>query len=458
TALATGGKATRLSPSLAPAPGGSFLAGWAERNPERNTDGKQRAIRYSVYSGGNWSAPGDVFATAQFVEEPKAVVDATGKATVIWRGYGRGGKSALFASEGQMPNPTWSEPKQITHDDTVQWQPAAAVGNDNKVLMAWNGYDAKTGQKTAPAGVGVDMATPNPGTAALTNTYSAQAVDADGNQIYEALKVTVGVNVLAAGKYKVVADLYAGDKFIDRAELVREGLAAGNQTFDLVFPGGVIANRELNGPYSLRNVVVLDMKEAPVQTAYAAAPSFTTQAYQASRFIAGPLTLDKTTYEGTASRATITVKDAAANKSATAKDQLLVQAASTKNAKGFTVTLEETDVNTGIFVGTVGFSMKANDLQNRNILVADHDILTVVYNDTGGYKWTETAVWKLMSAGLGDLNSDGKIDLADAVMALRLMASLPVDADINPLGMIDDKGKITFKEVIYILQKIAGLR
>jgi hypothetical protein len=43
---------------------------------------------------------------------------------------------------------------------------------------------------------------------------------------------------------------------------------------------------------------------------------------------------------------------------------------------------------------------------------------------------------------------------------MRVMAGMPTPADteINPLGMIDNRGKITLKEVIYILQKTAGLR
>jgi hypothetical protein len=98
-ALATGGEATRVSPSLAPAPGGSFLAVWSEKDPSKE-EGKKRSIRYAVYSGSAWSSPGVVVEGSQFLEDPKAVVDAAGKATVLWRGYAAGGKSALFSSTG----------------------------------------------------------------------------------------------------------------------------------------------------------------------------------------------------------------------------------------------------------------------------------------------------------------------------------------------------------------------
>ncbi|MDI9571432.1 MAG: NosD domain-containing protein [Pseudomonadota bacterium] len=458
-ALATGGKATRLSPALAPAPGGAILAVWAEKDPTREA-GKTHLIRYSVYSNGAWSTPGVVAESGKFMEEPKAAIDGNRKATVIWRGYAAGGKGALFSSTGTMPSPTWSEPQQITHDDTIQWQPTITVDKDNKVVTAWSGYDAKTGAAQSGIGLtgGINIVAPNPGTASLTDTYSATAMDADNDQVYESLDLSVGVNVASTGNYKVQADLYAADKFIFQAVTTQSVTTTGATTFVLTFPGGVISNRGLDGPYSLKNVVVLDLKDSPVQTAYAAAPTFNTQAYQASRFIPGPLALDKATYQGTATRATISVKDAAANKNTNAKDQLLVRASTTKNPQGFVVTLEETGADTGIFTGTVGFSVKTNDPTNKNILVADHDTLTVVYTDANGHRWTENALWKQTSAGLGDINSDGAIDLADAILALRLMAGLTTDAEINPLGTIDDKGKITIKEVILILQKAAGIR
>jgi len=463
-ALATGGEATRLSPSLAPAPGGKFLAVWEEKDPSKE-EGKKRNIRYSVYSGGAWSAPGIVWESAQFMEEPKAVVDAAGKATVIWRGYAAGGKTALFSRTGTLDGQiAWidEKPQQITHDNTIQWQPTIVVGADNKVVTAWSGYDAANGAARSGTGLtgGVNIAAPNPGTAALSNSYNAQAVDADSDQKFEALQVSVGVNLAAAGSYRVMADLYAGDKFIAQAVSTQSFTTTGDQTFVLAFPGGMISNRDLDGPYSMKNVVVLDLKDSPVQTAFAAAPTFATQAYQASSFIPGPLTLDQPLYQGTANRAQVTVKDSQANKSAATIDQVIVEVSSTMNAAGFTVALTETGVDTGVFTGTVGFSPKANDVTNKVIWVADHDLLTAVYSDLQGYRWTEAALWRQSGAGVGDLNSDGSVDLKDAVLAMRLMAGLPVPAEIeiNPLGMIDERGRITLREAIYTLQKAAALR
>ena len=56
---------------------------------------------------------------------------------------------------------------------------------------------------------------------------------------------------------------------------------------------------------------------------------------------------------------------------------------------------------------------------------------------------------------LGDVNGDGRIDLADAILALQVLAGL------NPDGIhlsADGDGRIGLAEAIYILQDMAGLR
>jgi len=58
----------------------------------------------------------------------------------------------------------------------------------------------------------------------------------------------------------------------------------------------------------------------------------------------------------------------------------------------------------------------------------------------------------------GDINSDNKIDLADAILSLQILAG------ISPLGTVDiqadinDDSKIGTEEAIYILQIVAGIR
>ncbi len=297
----------------------------------------------------------------------------------------------------------------------------------------------------------------NPGSALLTGQYESGANDADNDEIYESLFVSVGVNVEKAGTYRVMADLYSDTKYIGQAAFTETITETGNRNFTLVFPGGLISNRGLDGPYSLKNVVIMDMNESPVQTAFSASPDFTTEAYESTSFIPGPLNLDRESYQGTGDSATITVTEPLANLNAGVKDTLKIKVYNTKNIKGLEITLIETDVNTGVFSRSIGFSTKANNLERPDILVADHDTIQVVYEDSQGYRWTENVVWSCSGAGIGDLNSDEEIDLKDAILVMGLISGKPIPDDvvINPVGMIDEKGRITMREVIFILQKIS---
>jgi len=57
----------------------------------------------------------------------------------------------------------------------------------------------------------------------------------------------------------------------------------------------------------------------------------------------------------------------------------------------------------------------------------------------------------------GDVNGDGKVDLADVILALRVFVGFD-QAGINMGADVNGDGKIGLAEVIYILQKIAGTR
>ncbi len=56
----------------------------------------------------------------------------------------------------------------------------------------------------------------------------------------------------------------------------------------------------------------------------------------------------------------------------------------------------------------------------------------------------------------GDVNNDGAVDLADAILALKAVSGIP--ATIHKEADVNSDGTIGLAEVIYILQKAAGLR
>lgn len=110
--------------------------------------------------------------------------------------------------------------------------------------------------------------------------------------------------------------------------------------------------------------------------------------------------------------------------------------------------------------------------RSAGIEYAGSDIVFTAGAPVGGYGlsplpplWSDGSVYLLdlavaASAALaGDINHDATVDLADAILALRILSgqppalpSLPKAADIS------GDGRIGLPEVLFILQKVAGLR
>jgi len=57
----------------------------------------------------------------------------------------------------------------------------------------------------------------------------------------------------------------------------------------------------------------------------------------------------------------------------------------------------------------------------------------------------------------GDINDDGKVDLADAILCLQVLCGVDPGPTIN-LGACINNQKVTLEDVIYILQHISGMR
>ena len=58
----------------------------------------------------------------------------------------------------------------------------------------------------------------------------------------------------------------------------------------------------------------------------------------------------------------------------------------------------------------------------------------------------------------GDVDGNGRVDLADAVVALRIVAGVNVTPSPPPTASLAGNGKIGLAEAIYALQKAAGVR
>ncbi len=107
--------------------------------------------------------------------------------------------------------------------------------------------------------------------------------------------------------------------------------------------------------------------------------------------------------------------------------------------------------------GIVSYNHPVNDMPN-GIHNATVDVKDYAGNSAVQAAWTFT-VAKVLP---GDINGDGKVDLADAVLALKVMAGLGqtgVRANYAASGAdINGDGKVGLQEIEFILQTVLGLR
>jgi len=80
----------------------------------------------------------------------------------------------------------------------------------------------------------------------------------------------------------------------------------------------------------------------------------------------------------------------------------------------------------------------------------------VKFRDTVG-NWSN-AFTTTVTLVTGDLNSDGKVDLSDAILIMQAISGAATDRPISKAADLNGDGKIGMAEVIYILQKAAGMR
>ena len=144
--------------------------------------------------------------------------------------------------------------------------------------------------------------------------------------------------------------------------------------------------------------------------------------------------------------------------SADSVQTIAVEVASTRDYRGFMLGLVETGPDTGIFQGTLGFSLLSSSPELERLLVADHDLVQVIYDDPRlGYRFIETALWTI--GGAGDVNGDGQVSLSDAVVTLQCAAHGTTEATVvTKEADVDGDERIGLPEALYVMQRVAGLR
>ncbi len=97
------------------------------------------------------------------------------------------------------------------------------------------------------------------------------------------------------------------------------------------------------------------------------------------------------------------------------------------------------------------------DIQQSLLPLTAYNWQVIARNSSGK---TEGPEWTFITKEIiaGDINDDGSVDLADAILALKIIAGMDADQTVYELADVNGDGKIGLEEVIYILQKISGLR
>jgi hypothetical protein len=81
----------------------------------------------------------------------------------------------------------------------------------------------------------------------------------------------------------------------------------------------------------------------------------------------------------------------------------------------------------------------------------------LIKDNQGKVLWEVPLTGQLDHLIQGDINDYSQIDIADAILALKVVAGLrPVG--LNPIVDVGGDRKIGMEEAIYILQKVAGIR
>ena len=114
----------------------------------------------------------------------------------------------------------------------------------------------------------------------FTGTYSDNGIDTNSNTLYDYLRISTALNVGMAGNYSIYAYLYQNDTYITNSEQ-NIYLPAGLQNITLDFSGGLIRDKQINGPYTLALVEVYDANKTYVS---GDRPSYTTSYYDYTSF------------------------------------------------------------------------------------------------------------------------------------------------------------------------------
>lgn len=125
-------------------------------------------------------------------------------------------------------------------------------------LVATGSYQGNEYERTSTG-----LVTVAPASADLVDQYSDRGVSNNPLNLFESLEFSARVNVLESGTFLVSAELYAGNTLITSA-LTEKSLSPGTHTLYLYFDGGYIRAAAKNGPFLVKNILLVEQEEIPL--------------------------------------------------------------------------------------------------------------------------------------------------------------------------------------------------
>ena len=105
----------------------------------------------------------------------------------------------------------------------------------------------------------------SPETARLVGSYADHPQDADGDGVYESLIVEVGVDVVTPGEFALAVVLTDTEGREVTRTVLPTALPGGNQKVAVPLEGALIRASGLDGPYTVSQVILLDISGAAVK-------------------------------------------------------------------------------------------------------------------------------------------------------------------------------------------------
>ncbi len=238
------------------ADGSKALAAWTSKANGTEPGTAVTSLNYAIYTfqAGAWG-PVATLAGGGAMEGIQVVIDAADGATVLWRAIGPGGGSLMQAAIDLSTGNAGAK-TPITVHSGVDLGLAAAVDANGAIHGLWQQYDF-TG---TTAGDPTRNHQLNLAAAAIGGVPGETLLDPDNNSLVDTLDIAVSITSAVAGQFRLdgiladsagqlVASLTTGDV----------SLGVGTHTVTLTVSGKDIAKHNVDGPYTLSNLVLLDM-------------------------------------------------------------------------------------------------------------------------------------------------------------------------------------------------------